>query len=265
MKWRISKSLMNAFDDYMNGNECGKLFEAIYLRKTHQSTPSDAMLKGNRFEYLSIGTLNRDGSIPSEIKTNAGNISKTDEERAKKQADNFLKSLEFHGIEIDEKDHKFEIEFSDFTLVFITDYIGHWKESGKPIIGDLKYSGLLGNKWEETGWHRETLHQRRKLMTQPLLYLYGMKWLREKEHDFLFHVHSSTNDIDYEIFQIFITPTHLNEMEERIYNLNRNIYLTYEMGGFQYRPSVRRCLDCPVKDCPKRMTIPPIRQIYMIW
>lgn len=250
--------MLNSFDDYMDGKECGILFDEVYLKRRFKTPPTDAMLKGQRFEYLAIGTK-PGGEIPGEILTNTGNISKAEETRVKTHADLFNESIKFHGIDIKMTDIKEEIEFQDYILVYIMDYFGTWRD-GKPLIGDLKYSGLLYNKWEDMGWERERLRFNRKQRTQPLMYCYGYKWLHGELPDFLYHVHSSTNDIDFEIFWMMITDSHLQEFEERIYHFLEAVEFS-KSYGFNPLPSRRKCKDCPVIDCQFRMKIPDITLI----
>lgn len=261
-KIRISKTLLLSWEDYIAGKECGIYFREVILYKRYKSKKTPAMHKGQRFEYLAIGTK-PGGEIPGEILTDSGNVSKTEEARVRIHAQKFKDTLEHYGITMEQTDKKMEIEFENYTMVFILDYLGFWK-NGRRLVGDLKYSGLLYNKWEETGWDANKLPYRPHLMTQPILYMYALNLMEGTIPDFLFHVHSSSNDIEFELYEINLnnpgdTFTYL---EDRIESCIDGIARS-EDYGYTPRPGVKKCLDCPVLECKFRMKIPEINGVFI--
>jgi len=65
-----------------------------------------------------------------------------------------------------------------------------WAEmDGRPCIIDLKYSGLIDDKWAETGWDVESLHYKEKLLVQAIQYKMLVKEnynIDYSDFDFLF-------------------------------------------------------------------------------
>jgi len=56
---RISQSLIKDYDDYVNRQQCGKLFYETWITRSVSTPPSEAMMLGQWFELLATGTVNR--------------------------------------------------------------------------------------------------------------------------------------------------------------------------------------------------------------
>jgi len=100
--YNISNSLIKAIDEYALGemaDSCGKQLKAIYLDKTAELHPSDAMKLGQYFEFLATGAKLRDGSEPQPVTIKSGDLS-ADYKRCGQQAAHFKTQMKYYGFEI---------------------------------------------------------------------------------------------------------------------------------------------------------------------
>lgn len=270
---KIGQSLMKDYLDYRAGRYCGLQFVASHIDGVDLGG-SDAMALGNYFEYHALGNPTRSGEIPVAEMTKGrtlkdgtvkGQEMTAPYQRATTQAANFRKMIEHYQIEILERNLEIETDGMRGRLDFIGTIPGSalgMKTSDRvPFIGDLKYSGLLENKWEDYGWDEESLQYKDKILIQWVHYstLYHAKY--GKPAPFLFFVYSSTNDIDSKIILLDFPDesrrdSHLRDVEF----VRRGLEMDLEIGMVPV-PDIRRCSTCPIGNCPRRMTIPSITRV----
>lgn len=255
-KVNISQSLIKRVWGYMYEGECGIQLRDVDILKKYDVEPTDPMQLGQYFEYLSTGQVNRDGSVPNPVVTTKGALT-ADSKRASVQAANLTKMLHAHAIEI--TDTGTVIQHEDLKIV--TDALIATPKYEEGIL-DLKYSGLLGDKWHPMGWTLETFTYRHKLAIQPIFYKY-VYWKERGVYDvpFFYAIHSPKNEIDHDIWEVIIP--NLSEvftaLENEIDIMKRFVY---DMDDIQPRPEMKRCLKCAMfYTCVFKEEVPSIKQV----
>ena len=253
---------MKAYVDYLNEKECGVLFKANYIDKDPeaQKPPSEAMKVGTYFEYLCTGALPKSGIIPEpEIVYKGTNREKlaAPYERAQQSAEVFKRIMEHYNIKILEKGVYLEAMDIDGTA----DILAEW--DGEKVFIDLKYSGLIDDKWNELGWDLESLHLKDSLMIQGVHY----KLLAEKmwgidDIPFYYFVFSSQDPNNVKIIRQEVDESRKQSHIVAVHNVLGKI--TSELNsGFKPLPSLSRCNHCPIAHkCKHRVDYPLIDEIY---
>lgn len=273
---KIGQSLMKGYLDYRSGNECGLQFVASNI-DGQEVYSSDAMHLGVYFEYLALGSPARDGSIP-EPKLTKGRTLKTGEvidqrplaeyERAHIQAENFRRMLEHYQIEIIAVNVEIETDGERGRLDFIGtipgNRLGGSSDDRIAFVGDLKYSGLLENKWEDYGWDEESLQYKDKILIQWVHYSMLAKAKYGIEMPFLFFVYSSTNERDAKIIHLpYPDESRIDSHRRDIEFVRSGLTMDLEIGMVPV-PSIARCARCALApSCSYRMTIPPIKRVTL--
>jgi len=255
-KVNISQSLIKNIWDYAYGDGCGMALREIDILKKYTREPSAAMKLGQYFEYLCTGQVLRDGSIPSMPQTTKG-APTADAKRAVIQSNNFKKMLKAKGIEVHDvgvveewEGHKVVLD----ALISTPDY--------DQAILDIKFSGLLGDRWHDMGWTPETYDYRHGLKIQPIFYKY-VYWKAHEVYDmpFYYAIHSSKNETDYDMWEVNIVNFE-RVMEELENELVKVKALIAEADKFTPRPEMKRCLKCPMfSDCLFREEVPATKSV----
>jgi len=259
-KVNISQSLIKRIWDYVYGEGCGLELKEVDILKKYQRESSDAMKLGQYFEYLSTGQPLRDGSIPEAPVTSRGTLT-TDAKRAQKQAENFNKMLAHKGIEIIDTGTVIQHD----NLKIVLDAVVKTPEYEEAIM-DLKFTGLLGDKWHEMGWTEETYDYRHGLKIQPLFYKY-VYWKAKGVYDvpFLYGIFSSKNENIYDVWEV-----NLVNFEELMSRVEEQVRIAEgwvseamkESGALVPRPDMVRCAKCPMfEDCMFREEVPTTKSV----
>lgn len=252
--------MLNAYADYKNEILCGLLFKAVYVDKFCEMPVSDAVNRGNWFEYICTGTVNRDGSIPEPERTARGELT-ADYKRIEQQKENFKKiyeHMEFSSnITIEQV-----VDGQNYKAVFdILEYDGTNPECEVPIaIRDLKMTSVIDDKWSDYGWVNITF---KKHINQAKFYI----WLYWKRSGiilpFHFDVFSSKNEKEFKMFLVTMTETSLIEFETYLYETVEMIKLDIETGFIAY-PDLMPCSGCPVQnDCKRYTDMPKLEHIKL--
>lgn len=302
-KIKITQSMMKEFHDYYHGNQCGLIFHEKYINKNYDLfKPSEAQAAGNWFEYMCIGATTKSSKIPQPEKTQKGDFTAL-YKRMEVQVKNFKAFMSYYGIEQLEVQSKWEVGETileidgdkgekipytidglegtldllcrakiDIKAVFeIKDDNGKVIEvkdevvikAGQIFILDIKTTGLLDDKWNSYGWDLSSLHNKDKLIRQPIHYKF-LSYLKYGEsYPFLFLLFSSTNDYDFRSILFNIDEdTHFEEHKKFIIWTHKWLKYTLKKG-FEARPDVLRCHDCPLKvGCKYFMGVPKIQNYF---
>lgn len=253
---------MKAYVDYLNEKECGVLFKANYIDKDPeaQKRPSEAMKAGIYFEYLCTGALPKSGVIPEpEIVYKGTNREKlaAPYERAQQSAEVFKRIIEHYNIKI--LDKGVYLETSDINGV--ADILAEW--DGEKVFIDLKYSGLIDDKWNEMGWDLESLHLKDSLMIQGVHY----KLLAEKmwgidDIPFYYFVFSTQDPNNVKIIRQEVDESRKQSHVVAVHNVLGKIKNELN-NGFKPLPSLSRCNSCPISHkCEHKVDYPLIDEIY---
>jgi hypothetical protein len=217
-KPNLSQSLLKAYLDYYSEDvkACGlQLYNQFFLKIP--TPPSDAARLGIYFEYLATGYL-RDGEAPPQpdivYKGTPKEKLSAEYERATKSAELFKKMIKDHNIEI--------LQYGEYMLhdgaSGISDIRANW--DGEECIIDVKYTSLFDDKFNEYGWHTESLVFKSKLLLQPIHYKYlARKKFNQDNIPFYFFVFSAKDPEKAKIIGYMAIP----------YSPNSNDYILEPM------------------------------------
>jgi hypothetical protein len=259
----ISKSLISNFWSYERGEHCGIALRDIDILKIVESVPSDRMKVGHYFEYLCTGQKNRDGSTPEPVKTKTGKPDAMSV-RMVEQSERFKRLKKKEGLVVYETGTVFEHYTDLYRVKGVLDIFGNLY--GEDCIVDLKSSGLIGNQWEDYGWHSGAFNQRDKLTIQVVAY----KWLAWKVKEiidipFYFVIHSTSNDVDSLFWRVDIDNYEyaMAEFELLCHDIYEKINECLEYG-FDAYPTVKRCEGCELKSkCSFAIDTPPLETVVI--
>lgn len=251
---KVSQSLIKALFDYLHNDECGLLFKAKYVDKTYMSEPSDAMKLGIYFEYLCTGMLPKSGITPKPDRTVKGKLTEP-YQRVVESAALFKKTIAFYKIKILSVGLYLDTNDVDGLL----DILAEW--NGKIVIIDLKFSGLLDDKWNELGWETKSLANKDSIMIQGVHYKMLVKDVLDKNVDFYYFVFNSADSSDMKIIKQVVDEDKIaahrvviSEVKQRLTEVIKN--------GFIPRPAYRKCRKCPLFDeCKSRAEFPTIEEV----
>lgn len=262
MDKKISQSFLKDYNEYKGKNICGIQFKAKHFDNVEFPT-SEAMDLGNYFEYLATGCLPRNGVVPEPRLSYAGTKRETISapfKRAMQSAELFKKIKEEYNLKINEVGLKLQSKYKNGILDI-------WGElNGRPCIIDLKYSGLIDDKWADTGWDVESLHYKEKLLVQAIQYKMLVKEnynLNYDEFDFYFMVFSSKEVNNVKLIRINVDEDSYNIHETHIESVYKQINAMDIEKDFVAYPSLKRCSNCPLKEsCEYKSNIPLIEDVY---
>lgn len=259
---KISQSLLKDYNDYKGKKLCGLKLKAKHFDNVKFPT-TEAMDLGNYFEYMATGILPRDGVKPvpkiSYLGTKREKMS-APYQRAIESAELFKKIQKEYGITIKDTGLKLESEYKNGILDI-------WGEmNGRPCIIDLKYSGLIDDKWSETGWDVESLHYKERLLVQAVQYKmlikenYGLDY---DDFDFFFMVFSSKEVYNVKFIKINIDKDAFDVHDTHVELVYKQINSMDIEKDFIAYPNVKECHSCPLFDsCQYKTEIPIIEEVY---
>ncbi len=265
---------------------CGVYYEKVYLTKEGRSEPSTAMQLGHFFEFEATGMEPAHGDpVPEPERLSRASTTEKYGTRpkgslkekwyiAKKQAQTFKYFCRKMGIRIDQCGTYIEKDGMQGTLDVQATWVNAPKEiveklmvyyphidpEAFEIIIDLKFSGLLENKWDELGWDEDAIASKPSHTIQALHYS-----VLDPGKPFFFWVFSTTEIWQNEMFWMNIDPDSLEAYKLEVSQVTREqIKINYNRGGFTPRPSYNKCRECPLfDDCEYRHSTPiPIQIDY---
>jgi len=262
-KPNLSQSLLKAYVDYYDENVkgCGLQIRKQYFEKL--PTPSSEAAKlGIYFEYKATDYVREGDPIPQPKMVYAGTAKEkfaVDYERAADSALLFKDIVKKHNIEI----LKVGEYMTHDGCSGISDIRAKWK--GEECIIDLKYSALIEDKWNEYGWHTESLVYKSKQLLQPIHYKYLVKkTMGIEDIPFYYFIFSSKDPKKAKIIKTNIQPEHI-QLHEEVFVPKMKSYIDFHYNNpekLEARPNYIRCLECPFYDnCEKRAEVPLIEQI----
>ena len=262
MDKKISQSFLKDYNEYKGKNLCGVQLKAKHFDNV-QFPSSEAMDLGNYFEYMATGSLPRNGIVPEPRLSYAGTKRETIStpfKRALESAELFKKIQKQYDLKINDIGLKLSSEYKNGILDI-------WGEmNGRPCIVDLKYSGLIDDKWSETGWDVESLHYKERLIVQAVQYKMLVKEnynLEYKDFDFYFMVFSSKEVNNVKLIRVNIDEDAFNVHQSHIESVYKQINAMDIEKDFVAYPSLKSCSKCPLNDkCEFKSDIPLIEDVY---
>lgn len=253
---------MKSYVDYLNGKLCGLFFKARYIDKNPKAytEPSEAMKAGIYFEYLCTGALPKSGEIPVPDKAYAGTAREklaAPYERAQKSAILFKRMLHHYKIKIINIGYYLHTE----TMDGVIDIYAEW--DGFPVMIDLKYSGLIDDKWNEMGWDLDSLHMKDSLMVQGVHYkILGKECLNIEDTPFYYFVFDSGNPENAKIILQECDESRMAAHYVAVSNVRAKLAKNLQYG-FRSSSSFGECMSCPLKsECPSAVKVPQINIIH---
>jgi hypothetical protein len=252
---------MKDFNEYTQGNECGLVLKAKYVDHI-QFPSSDAMRLGQYFEYIATGGLPAHGDkTPPEAefvyKGKPNEKLSTAYERANGSAQLFQALIKTWNIEIIEVGWEMEHD----NMKGVADLLVNW--NGKKCIIDLKYSGLLDDKWNDMGWHPDFLSQKDRIMMQGVHYSILAEKILGEPVEFYFWVFATQEPRDVRIFKEIIDESKIILHERAVKKVHKLINEINDTNSWKPLASLQKCMNCPLVDtCTSAYLMPVIKPIY---
>jgi len=272
----ISQSLIKSLNKYINGKQCGLKLKAQYVDGI-EFEPSDAMRLGQWFEYKCTGQKTKFGHTPVPDRLKPKKLTKAQKEAGLKQEDivgELSKKYQDALIQV-EAFHKMlkaekltiistgtRLKDDEFGISGDVDIVAQREGDDKLIFIDTKYSGLLENKYDDLGWHYDSLEYKHDIMIQSVQYkLLGIQNYGY-EPDFYFWVFSSTNPNARKSIKVEVSEdrfkTHIKDVFQA-----RKIFEQNLKHGFKPYPSPDGCASCPLKETCEHFTeVPIVHTVY---
>jgi hypothetical protein len=264
----INQSLVKDLIKYQNDEICGLVLTNKWVLKQFGSGTKSNNL-GHYFEYLCTGALAKGETEPPKPEyTKKGELT-SEFQSAKEQAVFFhdlIRKLNISLISAGDK------VLADDKWIGTLDILAEWKDFEKfsgiqydftnnperKVIIDLKYSGLLDDKWSEFGWNTDTLAKKKGTMLQAKHY----KFLFWKKYGynppFLFFVFDTKEYGKVKIIHVDIEDWELEQHEQFLEKAKK--YFDYQLEkGFQPKPKYEFCMKCKYsKFCQFKIETPSI-------
>lgn len=268
MLTRISQSFIKDFQSYIRQEDCGLIFRAKHVEgKLFDSDGSMAL--GSWFEFKATGAIPKNGVEPKPVMMDSGKdmnvkyrVALKNAVRLKGNPEMGIKGMlsemglkvigvqkhivkgRFEGtldlVVMVIKNHRFVQQTEDPENPIII----RWRKGDKFWI-DLKYSGLLDDRWSKHGWAWSQIQKEyHGIQAKQYTFLSGLPGY--------FMVWQSNNaeaDIsDVRLFHVPVTP---EDIEVHIAKGN-DYFERFEVMAradlFQPYPEIKRCHKCPLKD-----------------
>lgn len=259
MQRKISQSFMKEFSNYLQNNSCGLQLLAKYYDGVQFPSTKPQRL-GQYFEYRFTGGLPKFGGIPVPDMVYKGTAREGISEDFKRAEESvvFAKQMfEELGIEIIDKGVRLE----DDDMVGDADIVANW--NGERCIIDLKYSSVIDDRWSEYGWDSASLSEKDETLVQAVQYkLLAQKLWGIENVPFYFFVFSAKEPGYAKIFKIVVDEVRYETHMISVLRI-RNKLASIDRGFFKAKPTLKRCMECPLADkCDSKTTLPLVEEIY---
>lgn len=256
MSVKISQSLIKGYQEYKSGELCGLVFKAKYIDRNMPFVTSPSQQEGIYFEYLATGALPKSGEIPQPELTLKGEL-KEPYKRIQEAVKLFKKIIAHYDIKILKIGYTLENEEKSGVI----DLLAEW--NGEQCIIDLKYSGLIDDKWNELGWDLNSLPEKHNLMMQGVHYkMLAKEVLGIDDIPFYYFIFNSKSPIDMKIIK-----QHVDEdrffFHQNMVDKVKDAIEKAQYTGYKPYPNYRKCIECPLFDkCDYKAEYPMINDIY---
>ena len=253
----LSQSLIKKLDDdYL----CPRYYYLYHLSGAYREPSSEAMVKGQRFEYLAVNSRNREGEIPEIPKLKNGQKS-TDELRIEAQAEVFKEVLPHYGMSIvlpegqDNPSASISYRLDDVNLTGILDAVILW--NGVPAIMDLKLTASLVSRWGpngKPGWgdYFNMDH------IQAYLYMFLVEKIFKRKMRFVYALFEYGPDPKFKFLEIKDSPLRRQEMLRRVEDAKEKLR-AFAAQQYPRQGHYLQCVKCVERDtCPARKLVPEI-------
>ncbi len=240
---KVSKSLMHVYNSWVEQEECGSVLKSKYVDRTWKDEwyDSPVMKLGKYFEcqlYVALDIWPKDTPQYPALYNQSG-------EPVKAYLDALIKARRIailmvaSGIRVKECQTYIKKDINGITFHGYLDLKCIYK--GRRIVIDIKYSGLLYDKWEKMGWVFNSEEQKSYHGVQAKHYkaITGL--------EFFYLVVSPTNPIDVEFFEVVLSPFAMEQHIEKVLHIADNMELLQELDEFIDYPDYVKCERCPLQ------------------
>lgn len=278
---KVSQSMLKDWEDYMNQEICGSVFEAKYVTNTWDRSWNDSPAKalGRYFEYILTGenpTGYDSAPRPEWMKTASDKDIESFEALAKENkfdevntakmmapyrlahvnAKRIRKLLTDSGVTIERS----QVRLTNGILIGNIDIEATYKPKGakkaRKINIDVKYSGLIFDKWNRYGWmwtEEQTIYNGKQAIQYESL----------NGRPVFFLVVSNTNDKDVKFFESKVDDFNKEQHLLNAESVVEKVKLMEEIGWTNY-PELEKCSECPIKaNCKDRVDVLQPSKIYI--
>jgi hypothetical protein len=264
---KVTQSLIHDVKDYENGEKCGLILETKFIKNEEIDDTSDSMALGQYFEYVFSGQKTKFGRIPKpdwmksakkELieKFESGKCNKLETDSAissmmapyrlaHENADRLKDLFKTMGWKILSSGVRLEKDGLEGTLDLKVQI-----SPKKRVTMDLKYSGLIDDRYSKFGWGL--------MGEEGSNFQKDFHGLQAKQYHFLdgdpfyFMVVSNKNNSGIALFEIRLDDFTVEQHVLQAHAVGEKWDLLKEIGLINY-PLLQRCEDCPLKKtCPDR-------------
>lgn len=272
----VSQSFIKTMRAYNAGDECGHLVKWQFVDDKFLPS-SKAMAAGSFFEYKATDNLPKSGETPQPEMMKSGKEMTGDYRRAESDAVHVKNTMVFMGLKIlhvgksvTKGRYKGAIDLIVEATRDITFKNGITWKAGERFVIDLKYSGLIDDRWSKHGW-AWTNEQKAYHGTQAIQYhhLTGLPF-------YFWIISSKASQVEGEdgkkyypmpkmkLLKVAVTEEQISKHIEEGNSLFDQFKIQSELG-FIARPTMDRCNDCPLwAQCEDRADYPNPEEVDLI-
>lgn len=248
---------------------CPLRFLQCDLQEQYDSIPSAAMLRGQLFEYLAFGSLNREHQVPSLPRTSRNKIT-AEEKRVILQASEMKRLLPLYGMELLDVCVPLSLEWEPGLMMnMLLDAFIWWNrepdpETGEELTGlyvlDAKLTGSVHNSYGDYCWGEpwNMNHLQAHVYMESAQRILSKHYGKPIKVGFVYAVFDYSTKMEHKIIEIRRSLINQGEMKELI-RRGRETLQEIADEGFAPRPHYDLCKTCPVPDCPVRALVPPVQ------
>jgi hypothetical protein len=260
----VSQSMIKAMLEYKAKELCGLVLESKYVTGTFPNDGDDSPEKklGRYFEFILTGSMGRHGQPVAEY--TASGMKKHERLRLEEDMTAHYQLAHKNARRVKEYFKKMKIKIlPDQVNVHIQrggmegtiDLIVMYR--GVRVVIDVKYSGLIGDKWSKMGW---TMTDEQKVYhgIQAHQYHYLASGI-----PFFFLVVSSKNEDDIEFIEAEFTDFSLEQHHELVNFARKELKFGMDFKFTPY-PELVRCKKCAIREgCAFRQEVPTVRKVKL--
>lgn len=275
---RITQSLIKTMQAYQREEECGLIVREKFVNDRIFEEPDGSMALGSFFEFKATGALPKSGIEPKPEMMSSGKDMTVKYRIALKNAvrlkgnpemgiPGMLSEMGLKIIAVQKRIVKGRFEGTlDLIVMVVKNHrfvqqtddpenpiIIRWRKGDKMVF-DLKYSGLLDDRWSKHGWAWSPIQK-------------DYHGIQAKQYSFLsdlpvyFLVFQSNNsESEISDVRLFHVPVTKEDIEEHIIKANEywgQFEVMVKADLFKPHPEIKRCHKCPLKDdCKWKRTFP---------
>lgn len=266
---KITQSFLKDFKSYLAGELCGNLVHHCWILGK-LLPPSAAMHVGTYFEFCLTGAMPKEGKVPMPKYNKDGTMASA-YRKAKNDAAYVKAVMKEMGLKIISVGAKLAHGRFEGTLDIIAEATRELVidnvtiNAGEQIIIDMKYSGLLEDKWSIHGWAMTDYQKAYKKIQAVHYHMIGKKmkffyWVVDSSH-----AEKDEDGVAQEpAMKVFYIPIDQEMIDQHISEGNY-LFEKFEdekLFGFNPRPVFNKCNKCALREgCADRMRFPNIETV----